>query len=398
MKSLFWLILVFAAAAALAVFGRTNEGYALLVYPPWRIEVSLLLGIIGLLLTFALLYAVTRLVHQALDLPAEVRAYRERQRRERAQGALAAALQAYLEGRFVRAEKEAERAWRGGNAPGLAALIGARATHELRETERRERWFDRAAAAGGEPLQRALLVTRAELALEERDFTAARDALRTLHDGGPRHIATLRMLMRAERGMANWEEVLRLSSLLAKRDAIAPSVAQEFRVQATIELLAGAATDAAAFEARWQGVANRDQLHPRVAAAGARHATGLGKAALARQIIERALEAEWAPPLAALYGELPPGLREAERTAEARTRIERAERWLLERSSDAALLATLGRLCIQADLWGKARNFLEASVSFGESRSAHLELARLGERLGQGDQAQQHYRRAAEIS
>ena len=47
MKSLFWLILVFAAAAALAVFGRTNEGYALLVYPPWRIEVSLLLAIIA---------------------------------------------------------------------------------------------------------------------------------------------------------------------------------------------------------------------------------------------------------------------------------------------------------------------------------------------------------------
>ena len=49
MKSLFWLVIVFAAAAALAVFGRTNEGYALLVYPPWRIEVSLLLGIVALL-------------------------------------------------------------------------------------------------------------------------------------------------------------------------------------------------------------------------------------------------------------------------------------------------------------------------------------------------------------
>jgi len=396
-KSLFWLMLVFAAAAALAVFGRTNEGYALLVYPPWRIEVSLLLGIVALLLTFALLYMVTRLIHHAIELPAEVRAYRERQRRERAQGALAAALQAYLEGRFVRAEKEAEHAWRGGNAPGLAALIGARAAHELRESERRERWLERAAAAG-EPLEHALLVTRAELALEERDFASARDALTRLHHGGPLHIATLRMLMRAERGMANWEEVLRLSSMLAKRDAIAPGVAEEFRVHATIELLARAARDPAAFEARWRAVASRDQLQPRVAAAAARHATALARSALAREILERALEAEWTPTLVALYGELPQTLRESERTAEARARIERGERWLVSRPSDAPLLATLGRLCIQADLWGKARNFLEASVSLGESRTAHLELARLGERLGQGDQAQQHYRRAAEIS
>jgi HemY protein len=90
MKSLFWLVIVFGAAAALAVFGRTNEGYALVVYPPWRIEVSLLLGIVALLLAFALLYAVTRLVHHAVELPAQVRAYRERRSRERAQGALAA--------------------------------------------------------------------------------------------------------------------------------------------------------------------------------------------------------------------------------------------------------------------------------------------------------------------
>jgi len=89
---------------------------------------------------------------------------------------------------------------------------------------------------------------------------------------------------------------------------------------------------------------------------------------------------------------------EPERSAEARARVERGERWLLERSTDAQLLATLGRLCAQVELWGKARNFLEASLSFEESRSAHLELARLAERLGPAADAQQHYRRAAEIS
>jgi len=55
-------------------------------------------------------------------------------------------------------------------------------------------------------------------------------------------------------------------------------------------------------------------------------------------------------------------------------------------------------LCAQVELWGKARNFLEASLSFEESRSAHLELARLAESLAPAADAQQHYRRAAEIS
>ncbi len=78
-------------------------------------------------------------------------------------------------------------------------------------------------------------------------------------------------------------------------------------------------------------------------------------------------------------------------------RIERAERWLAERSRDPELLAALGRLCAQAELWGKARSFLEASLSFEESRGAHLELARLTEHLGQSADSQRHFRRAAEL-
>ena len=51
--------------------------------------------------------------------------------------ALAAALLCYFEGRFARAEKEAALAWETGAAPGLAALIAARAAHQMREYERR---------------------------------------------------------------------------------------------------------------------------------------------------------------------------------------------------------------------------------------------------------------------
>jgi HemY protein len=206
------------------------------------------------------------------------------------------------------------------------------------------------------------------------------------------------MLLRAERGAGAWDEVLRLANQLGKRDAIAPAVAEEYKIQATVELLARSATDPDAFTRRWREVDARDQLHPRVAAAGARHATVLGLAPLARDILDRALSAEWTPQLVALYGELPDKLSDAERAAEARARIERAERWLLERNRDAQLLATLGRLCGQAELWGKASSFLEASLSFEESRFAHLELARLAERLGKPEDAQQHYRRAAELA
>src|SRR5205823_2845311 len=323
MRVLFWLLAVFAAAVALVILGRAGAGYVMFVYPPYRVELSLLFFAAASLAGFLLLYAALRLLGHAVSLPTYVRAYRSRRRRERAHAALAAALQAYYEGRYARAEKEAAAAFEAGPTPGLAALLAARAAHQMRDFERRDRWLERAEEAG-EGLQAARLVSRAEFALEERDFAAARDALRDLHEAGPKHIATTRMLLRAERGAGAWDEVLRLATQLAKRDAISPALAEEYKVQANVELLRRSASDPGAFERR--------------------------------------------------------------------------ERWLPEHERDAQLLAVLGRLCAHAELWGKARSFLEASLSFEEGRGAHLDLARLAERLGQAAEAERHYRRAAELT
>src|SRR6266403_2130882 len=262
MRALFWLLVVFAAAVALVILGRVGAGYVMFVYPPYRVELSLLFFVVASLAGVLLLYAALRLLSHTVSLPTYVRTYRLRRRRERAHAALAAALQAYY--------------------------------------ERRDRWLERAEEAG-EGLQAARLVSRAEFALEERDFAAARDALRDLHEAGPKHIATTRMLLRAERGAGAWDEVLRLATQLAKRDAISPALAEEYKVQANVELLRRSASYPSAFEQRWRSIPAPDQLQPRVAAAAARHAATLGKTELARDIIEKALAAEWTPQLVALY-------------------------------------------------------------------------------------------------
>ena len=148
MKSLLWLLAVFAAAVALVILGRVDAGYALFVYPPYRVEMSMLFFAIALLAAFLALYTLFRLLSHAIALPAHVRVFRARRRRERAHAALAAALQAYYEGRYARAEKEAAEAFDGGPAAGVAALLAARASHQMRDFERRDRWLERAEGAG----------------------------------------------------------------------------------------------------------------------------------------------------------------------------------------------------------------------------------------------------------
>jgi HemY protein len=72
--------------------------------------------------------------------------------------------------------------------------------------------------------------------------------------------------------------------------------------------------------------------------------------------------------------------------------IERAENWLKLHPEDAALLQTLGKLCMKQELWGKAQSYLEASLSIEPSVEAHLALAQLLEKIGRAEEAGKHYR------
>jgi HemY protein len=56
--------------------------------------------------------------------------------------------------------------------------------------------------------------------------------------------------------------------------------------------------------------------------------------------------------------------------------LQTAEGWLKEHPADPSLLLTLGRLCLQTSLWGKARDYLESSLRLQRNPEACAELAR----------------------
>jgi HemY protein len=62
------------------------------------------------------------------------------------------------------------------------------------------------------------------------------------------------------------------------------------------------------------------------------------------------------------------------------------------------LLLTLGRLCARQELWGKAQNYMDASIALDATYPAHLAAARLHETLGNADIAQRHTKAALDLA
>ncbi len=385
MRRMIWSVLIVSAAVGLAMLMRLNHGNVAVLWPPYRIDVSVNFAVLVLVVAFLAFHLLLVTLSNALNLPARVREYRERRRRQAALAGLRDSLLALFEGRFGRAERLAQSALGDRNLAGAAALVAARAAHRMRETERRDRWLDSARDEPGAGSAR--LMTAAELAVEDHRPADAIEAIETLQAAGSRHIHALRVALRAHEQSGDWAAAIHALRQIEKRDALHPAAIRGLKIRAYRALFAARRDDAGAVQQLHASLAPADRAIDEIAEAAAQAFAAAGKPEQAARIVEQALETRLVVPLLALYAQLD--------AVPARERLRRAEAWRGRYGDDPALLRLLGRLCAAQGLWGKAEEFLLLARRGAPERESDLLLAQLYERLGRLDEAHAHYRLAA---
>jgi HemY protein len=196
--------------------------------------------------------------------------------------------------------------------------------------------------------------------------------------------------LRTAQAKGNWVEAVRLVRQLVKVKALTADQADPVKRRAHQEGLRQRAGDAQALLAYWHDLPRDEQRDARLVGELARALLASGESAAAQKAIESQLTLGWDSNLADIYGRCEGG--------DVRSRLASAEDWLKRHPRDPQLLLSLGRLCVQSQLWGKAESYLDAALAIEPGWEAHVELARLAERIGRTDDANRHYRAAAELS
>jgi HemY protein len=393
MRLFLWLLALMAAAIGIAVTARFNPGNVVLFYPPHRVDMSLNFFMVLQVLLFILLYVLIRAFRNTVKMPGRVAAYRQRKRERDGNKGLREALKSLFEGRFGHAEKAALRAAELPENAGLAALIGARAAHRMRQAERRDSWLAR--VAGDASLKTARLMTTTELLVDDHQPEAALQAVAELNASGTRHIHALQWSLKAQQQAKNWPEVLRLVRSLDKHRALHPALSSRLRELAYEDLLSDRTHDAESLMRVWSGVPTADRVKPYIACRAATSLNARGLHDEARMVAEEALDAGWDERVLRAYREAaaPAG------SPALLAQIEHCESWLRKRPTDPELELTLGALCLRQKLWGKAQRHLEQALSSASEahmvRDVHLKLAQMHEALGHPEEAAQHYRQCA---
>ena len=370
------IALVLSALAAHVLL--QDPGYVVINFRGYLVEMSVpvLLAIVALIVIGAWLAV------KVFRAPRRLGEAAGRYRTGRAGQRLTRGMIEIAEGNFSKGEKLLARAANVSDSPLLNYLQAARAAHLLGETERRDTWLKQAYEQTPAATN-AVLLTQAELQLDQGQYEQALATLRQLEENSPNHARALVLLGRLYFKLQDWDQLAGMLPRLRKHGKLEAAILKDWSLRVHENKLQRAA-DIEVLSDAWQGVPKDLKKDPVALVAWFEGLIRTGMHDQASKELARELKREWREPLVRLFGVVESSDRAAQ--------LKRAESWLKDHADDAELLLTTARLCLRNELWGKARSYLEPVIAIRPTPEAYEEYGRLLNHLGDGDAAAEAYR------
>ena len=383
-------VLLLAALVLGAVLANTllpENGYVAVSFRGYLVEMSVPTLVLCLLLTLLSLSGLLRLAR----LPARRRAARLEQRRATARADLGSGLLQMSAGLWADSEQTLTRHARDAERPEVHYLAAARAADLQGAHARRDAWLGLAREAAADA-PGPVLITVAEMNLRSGAVDAALEALRALERLGDLNPRGLLLLARVYRQRGDFDQLRGLEPRLRAMRDVPPAAVDEIMDALYSDMLKVATERGglAALVAVWDEAPRAARRRPGVALAYARGLVRFAEPERAAAVLRDLLAEEWHEGAVLLYGELEGG--------DPLERLRVCENWLRERREDPALLVACARLCLRAELYGKARSYLETSQVLRPRPETAQLLAQLLEQLGERERAMQLLNEGLELA
>lgn len=394
MRKLFFALLLLLVSAAAAIWLRDHDGYMVLAVGAWRLQTSLTLFVGALAALYLVIWVLVALVTKTVRLPSGVRRWLSYRREGRARDRLVSGLLTAAEGRYREAETLLRKAAGESRVSLLGYILAAEVAQRGGDYGVRDDFIaladEAAQARGGRKRATALRLMQAEWHVEAEQWEHALATLTALRESEPNHPRVLALLRDTALALEDWDLLAELLPAL-KRAGVAddPGLAALER-RTALARLARCGRDAAALEQVYGKLPKAVRRDHGVVLAYAQGLIAAGRGDEAEPVLRSALSREWDGRLVACYGSLGP---EAPENA-----LTQAEAWLKDRPEDPDLLLAAGRLAAAAELWARARSYVEAAVNRREQPEALRLLGELHERLGDPDAARDAFDRALRLA
>ena len=384
MKRLLVTLLVFIASIWLGLQMQRDSGYVMIAYNGRTAEMSIWIALAGLLITFFATYALIKLIKKTTQVGSTLQRWKKQQRIMVARHLTKRGLLTLAEGQWQKAEKNLSRGAKYSDMPWLNYIAAAKAAQEQADLLKREHYLQEAFTAHPEA-QVAISLTQAQLQLDSQQWEQALVTLANLLKQEPNNPFAYKLLKQVYIQLNDWDSLLALLPILRKSQALPIFELDELETKAYYYKLQQAKLlTLAKAQSIWQTIPRYLRKNPSLIQSYSELLIGFKQMDEAVELLQNSLKKQWDNNLIRLYGLAP--------SSTVGKQLSVAENWLPGQAKNPELLRCLGRLSIYNQLWGKARDYLEASLAVQPNPETYVELAKLLEKLGQPQEAMRYYR------
>jgi len=382
LRALLIFIIFLIIFAGIVLFVLQAPGQAILTYGDTTIELPLVGFVIGIFIVFVLLYLLLRLLNLIIHMPRRIHAARARHRQRASEQDTRKGLTRFVSGDWARSEKLLARAAEHANHPFIHYLLAAQAAKLSGNDESLNHYLEQAEKCMPAKQRAALDILHAEILLQQGQPEQALSCIVPHCEELRSNSKVAGLLAGAYDQLQDWQQLARILPDLKKNPCFDRTELEILQNKTVHGLLAAVRNGNTAEDAEKLGTRYKEVIMNNDNLAVAYVETLLDQdrlgpaAALSLEILGH----HWNAGLARLYGLM--------KHADVNRALHQAEQWTGQHDEDPVLYLTLGRLCKQAQLWGKAKSYLEQSLIRKPFAETYAELAELHEHLDESEAAQ----------
>lgn len=383
-------LFMLVCGALVGVAMQYDSGYVRLSYANYLIETSIWIAALIILAAFTLLLILWRLVRFLVATALGRTHWMSSLSHSRAQRKTTQGLLSYAEGNWKKAQRYLTSAAPKSELQLINYLAAAQAASE-QGLERESDELLKKAYESTPGSEFAVGITQAQLQLARNQLEQCLATLLDLRKKAPHHPFVLKLLNQVYQRLQDWQQLALLLPELKKYQVVKPEDLKPLERMTWLNLLEQAAEEARrkpqgdveSLNLVWDRLPRSMREDDTVIGAYAEHLARLGHEAQAETVLRKVLRNHWSDLLVNLYGRV--------QGANVAEQLTTAEGWLKDHADNPALLLALGRLCLRNELWGKARDYFEASLKRKRTRETYAELCRLMAHLGYHEQSSQYF-------
>lgn len=370
---IFIVVLILATVAG--IFLRQDPGYALLAYKGWTVEMPLwlmLAAVVCLVIVLLVGSYVLKMIFSTFDRikTGWYEWHKKTARHQTAQGLLELA-----KGRWHYAERFLVKSAPFSDTPLINYLSAAKAAEEGGSLNRRDQYL-RLASECDKDSNLAVLLTKAQLQLKAGQLEESLAILKKLHHQEPKNTQVLKYLCMVYETLGDYSSVLGLLPVLRKEKVFKTDSLDQLEIKAYQSLLPkiiGTNTNGIQhILAFWKQAPASIQSNSILVAQYCSLLINQGLHTEADNALKIALKKGLDNHLIYLYGLI---------RNNPKKQLAFAESFLEQAPQNPVLLLTLGKLTLDNQLWGKAKDYLEKSISLKPTPEAYRTLAKVYDQM-----------------